>query len=77
MLQCHDCKKERFLIRCLCIDCAPELHNSHNFWLKYIQELEAEFEEGTGKDSNKHYGEFEAFSLKKIAEAQLQMRMPI
>ncbi len=61
MLLCQQCQKEAYLIRGLCHECGPKLHEEHNTWMEYVSEASQQFECKNGILPLSRWGEFETF----------------
>lgn len=60
-LACHECGERLFLIRGLCTNCAPELHEDYERKVKEIREAEEHFYSLTGASALNNWYEFEKF----------------
>ena len=61
MFLCSQCKRPAYLIRNLCADCAPGLHENRRLWREHIAQVEAEFTRATGKTALQDWYAFEVY----------------
>lgn len=57
-----------FLIRSLCVFCAPQLHSDHHFMTDTVTELGKLFESKTGKNYLVEWYSFEEYMVKELPE---------
>lgn len=79
MFPCEQCGRERFIIRGMCEDCAPALHDKQAAWVGFMSEAEEEDRAKTGRAALADWYGFERFLEEKLirepnAAAALDLR---
>lgn len=65
---CRQCFRDASLIRGLCDQCAPQLHQQHARAMSAVNSLTDRFKLETGKDALAHWYEYEAWVESNIED---------
>ncbi len=67
-MRCRKCFQERVLVRGICMECAPELHQQFKKHLDFISRMGDEFQRKTGKRSLEDWEGFEQWLVQYHAQ---------